>query len=450
MSDLVTIKSKLKSIRLLSYVSSVLLFVALCLGLYTRWLHSDDIAILLIAFLGLFVFSLALALVYYFSLESVGFSLLRLWVGCLLGIIMFTEPAVFDDGLVRTTQEITNWLLISSVCVRCLWCLVSRLLHVSISEFCLVSGTDLLEMIGVIIASLVVGQDFVAVTLLIAGLFLAIIAVRLKSFLSILNVIFVVVFANIRFFRLLNISLNSYAFLCFVGRLSFEPVIDWYFIGLTVLERWSGFLTARPALRRLILIGVLAAELVFLAVHSIVIRHHKEWYVVVPIFSVLVVFWASVHLAFFVTCWSFSNKVTECTNVVRDLPADRRNLRRIMASRGLRCFCLIAQHVTCVTLLSTNLVAVVAWETKSALSVGMWFLVLPFEVSFLGLLWNLGAVLGGTCVSYTVIAPTLSLRFVFIQSFSHSLSLSVNLYRVSSIVSLCGFSTEYIHSVVAL
>lgn len=418
MSELVLIKSKLRSVRLLSHVSSVLLFVALCLGLYTRWLHSDDIAILLIAFLGLFVFSLALALVYYFSLESVGISLLRLWVGCLLGIVMFTEPAVFDDGLVRTTQEITNWMLISSVCVRCLYCLVSRLLHVSVAEFCLVSGTDLLEMIGVIIASLVVGQDFVAVTLLIAGLFLAIIAVKLKSFLSLLNVIFVVVFANIRFFRLLDISLNSYAFLCFVGRLSFEPVIDWYFIGLTVLERWNGFLTARPAFRRLILIGVMAAELVFLTVHSIAIRHHKEWYVVVPIFGVLVVLWASVHLAFFVTCWSFSNKVTECMNVVRDLPDDNRNLRRIMASRGLRCFCLIAQRVTCVTLLSTNLVAIVAWETKSALSVGMWFLVLPFEVSFLGLLWNLGAVLGGTCVSYTVVAPTLSLRFVhsFVQS----------------------------------
>ena len=48
------------------------LMVALCLGLYTRWAHSEDLAILIIAFFGLFVFAISCALIYYFSMEEIG------------------------------------------------------------------------------------------------------------------------------------------------------------------------------------------------------------------------------------------------------------------------------------------------------------------------------------------------------------------------------------------
>ena len=75
------------SVRYFGYVSNVVLMVALCLGLYTRWTHNEDMAILVIAFLGLFVFAISCALIYYFSMEEIGFSLSRLWIGCLLGVV---------------------------------------------------------------------------------------------------------------------------------------------------------------------------------------------------------------------------------------------------------------------------------------------------------------------------------------------------------------------------
>lgn len=409
-SKFVLMVSKLKTVTFLNYISGSLLLAALGLMLYTRWLHSDDVAILLIAFLGLLVFSLAIALVYYFSLEVVGFCLLRLWVGCLLGVIAFTEPAVFDDGLIKQTQEITNWMLLSSVCMHCFLCLIRRMLHVSASEFQLILYPDLLEMSGFVIASLVVGQDLIAVTCLIAGLFLTVITIQLKSLLGLVNFVFMVIFANVQFFKLLNISLNNYAFFCFIGRVSFEPIFDWYFIGLTVIQRWNGILLAQPAVRKLLIAGIFLAELGFLTVHSIIIRHHKEWYVVVPIFAIVVFFWTCAHCAFFATCWTLSNKLTECVDIFHDLPINVRSLRRIMASRGLRCFGLIAQRVACISLFTTNFVAVVAWETKSALSVGTWFIVLPLEICLLSLFSNFGTVLGGMCIGYAIVIPTLPVR----------------------------------------
>ena len=60
------------SVRYFGYVSNVVLMVALCLGLYTRWAHSEDLAILVIAFFGLFVFAISCALIYYFSMEEIG------------------------------------------------------------------------------------------------------------------------------------------------------------------------------------------------------------------------------------------------------------------------------------------------------------------------------------------------------------------------------------------
>ncbi len=101
--------------------------VALCLGLYTRWAHSEDLAILIIAFFGLFVFAISCALIYYFSMEEIGFSLSRLWIGCLLGVVSFT-----DQGFVRYALY-TSTYFCSVECEHSgygFWCIFVQLLFV--------------------------------------------------------------------------------------------------------------------------------------------------------------------------------------------------------------------------------------------------------------------------------------------------------------------------------
>lgn len=401
----------LKSLGLLNYMANALLLVAICLGLYTRWLHSDDIAVLLIAFLGMFVFSLAVALVYYFSLESVGVSLLRLWIGCLLGVIAFTEPVMFDDTVARTIQSVTNWTLTLSICLHCLWIVLSYVAYLTTLEFRLASGMDCLEMVGFVIASLVVGQDFVSMMLLIAGLFFATTAIRLKSCLGLLIIVVFVPIVSVGFFsRLLNLSLNSYAVACFVGRIAFKSIVDWYFIGLTSLQRWNRFLVFRGVVRRLATFGIFVAELSFIVVHSTRIPGHKEWYIVVPIYALLAVVWFGIHAVLLVICWTFSNKITECLNDLRELPDENQNLQRIMASRGMRCFSIISHRIAIVSFITTNLIGIVAWTTKNALSVGTWFLVLPLEILCLSLFYNVGAMVSGTCVGFVIVTPAVLSR----------------------------------------
>ena len=37
--------------------------------------------------------------------------------------------------------------------------------------------------------------------------------------------------------------------------------------------------------------------------------HHKEWYIVVPIFGAFSFVWWSYHLVFIISAWQFMNKV---------------------------------------------------------------------------------------------------------------------------------------------
>ena len=104
------------SIRYLGQLSNVILAVALSVGLYNRWLYSSQIAILLVAVLGLVVFSVSCVLIYYYSYENFGYCLIRLWVGCLLGVVAFSEQ--YD----HSSEDVMNILFISSLIIRFVKC----------------------------------------------------------------------------------------------------------------------------------------------------------------------------------------------------------------------------------------------------------------------------------------------------------------------------------------
>ena len=100
------------SVRYLGQLSNVILAVALSVGLYNRWLYSAQIAILLVALLGLVVFTVSCILIYYYSYETFGYCLARLWVGCLLGVVAFSEQ--YD----HSSEDVMNILLISCLIMR--------------------------------------------------------------------------------------------------------------------------------------------------------------------------------------------------------------------------------------------------------------------------------------------------------------------------------------------
>ena len=99
------------------------------------------------------------------------------------------------------------------------------------------------------------------------------------------------------------------------------------------------------------------------------------------------------------------SRITECNLTYQNLNDERKNMGRIMASKGVRHFSLISQRLICITLLTTIVLGGLSWETKKPYSLAMILLVLPVECMTLSLFWYLGDNLGGTATGYAVIAP---------------------------------------------
>lgn len=398
------------STTIVSSIANLILVVGLALGLYTRWLHSGDVAILCIAVAGLFVYSISLALVYYFSLDSIGKSLCRLYIGCMLGVVSFTEHSSFHTEARELTM---NMLLVASLVIQCVNKLFMRFVNPPPKDAILVNSLDSLEMLGMSIASLATGSEAVAVTLLVVALAITIATIRLKSFLGVVNLVFIVLITGFFYFpKVLHLSTNPFSLSCFVVRISFEAVIDLYFCTLTTLEMWKPVLSLSALKRKLLISMVALVQLAFFSTIAKRMPSHKEWFIVVPMFAAFSVIWISFHLVFLVTCWLLTNKITECHMTFSSLSEGDRSMSQIMASKGVRHFSLISQRLVFMALASSVVVGLLGWTPKTALSLSLFCMVVPIESAVLSLLWELGSALGGTCIGYALVAPSLTVRYV--------------------------------------
>lgn len=138
------------SIRYLGYLANMNLLVAICLGLYVRWEKTENILLLVIFILGLFVLGIASILYYYFSMKTASLSLSHLWFGFLLGLLSF-----IDDSKLNTDvkEEATKYLLLASILIRTLWSLVERICGCVRHQPDLLTSAEFLELVGFAIAS---------------------------------------------------------------------------------------------------------------------------------------------------------------------------------------------------------------------------------------------------------------------------------------------------------
>lgn len=310
LTRILNMKSNLRA-QYFRYISNVVLLLAVSVGLYARWMFREDLVILVIAMCSLFVFAISAALVYYFSMESLGYCLGHLWVGALLGVIAFTDRSLIKYS---TSEEVMNSLFVTSFVVRCFWNILERVLHmVPVSRH-----MDVMELLGMYVASVMCGPEFVSVCLLISALAVTVQAIRLKSFLAVLNLLMLCIFTACLFFpSILRINVNHFALTCFVLRIAFEPIIDLYFSNLTMLQRWTPIFNLSSVLRRLGIILIFVLEVTFFVFSAQQIPRHKEWFIVVPIFGAFTLVWWSYHITFIITIWQLNNKITDCYNTWR-------------------------------------------------------------------------------------------------------------------------------------
>ncbi|XP_062862509.1 transmembrane protein 168-A [Trichomycterus rosablanca] len=392
------------SIRILGYLSSVNLLVAVCLGMYVRWELTAEPTILVIFILGLFVLGISSILYYYFSMEWASLSLFHLWFGFLQGLLCFLNSPLLEKDI---KEQVTNYLLLASVAVRSLWALTERICGSITTRRVVLTSAEGLELLGFGIAStaMVLSKSGAIITLLVA-LGAIIVDLRMKSLLALTNLIFFSVVTSFTFFQALKVQANPFALGCYLGRLICEPLLDVYFSGLSVTERWMPFLSCRGLWRRLSLFPLSIVELTFFVLCSLKLGQLEIWYLVIPGFCVFGLFWILCHIVFLITLWGFHTKLSECQRVKATQRSETRTLDRIMASRGMRHFCLISQRLVFFSLLSTAILGAVSWQMSNALFMSMFLVVLSLESLAHGLFHELGNCLGGTCVGYAVVIPT--------------------------------------------
>lgn len=391
-------------VRCLGYLSGLNLLLALCLGLYTRWERTAESTLLVIFVLALFVLGIASILYYYFSMERVSLSLLHLWLGFLLGLLCFLNSANLGNDV---KEQVANYLLVSSVVLRTLWALLERLLGCTRYRPAFLTSAERLELAGFATAStLLLIHKTLSVMVLVVALATVMVALRMKAVLALPSLLCFAVITGVLFFRSLDITTNPFALGCFFSQLICDPLLDVYFSGLSVTERWQPFLVWRGLWRHLSLLPLLLVELTFVVLAGHKLTDLDQWYFMIPGFVVCMLFWAISHMVFVITVWGFHTKLSDCQRRCFFQGSSVGSLDKVMASKGMRHFCLISERLVVFTLVSSVALAVLCWQASSSIFVSTFLLILPLESLFHGLFHELGGSLGGTCVGYAVVVPT--------------------------------------------
>ncbi|PIO36157.1 hypothetical protein AB205_0017230 [Aquarana catesbeiana] len=356
------------SVRYLGFLARITLLVAICMGLYVRWEQTAETLILVIFILGLFIFGIASILYYYFSMEVASLSLSNLWFGFLLGLLCFIDMSQFKYDV---KEEATKYLLISSIIIRAMYALVERICGCVRHHPTLLTAAEFLELTGFAVAStIMLVQKSLCIILLITAFALIVIDLRMKSFLAILNLVIFSVVTPVLFFPSLKIPVNPFALSCFFCCIISEPFLDVYFSGLSVTERWKPYLYRSPICRRFSVMSIGLIELIFFILAAFKLQDLHLWYFVIPGFSIFGIFWLICHIIFLITLWGFHTKLNDCHKVYYSHRTDN-SLDRVMASKGMRHFCLISERLVFFSLLSTTVLGAVSWQELNLRSTAM-------------------------------------------------------------------------------
>ncbi|CAL8359124.1 unnamed protein product [Lota lota] len=389
-------------IRALDYLSRVILLVAICLGIYVRWEISQEANMLIFFVLALVVLGLAIVLYCYFHMEKVSQSLIRLWMGSLLGLLSFVGSPALDNDV---KEQATNYLFLTSIFLKTIWALLERICGCTKYRPAFLTTAEWLELFGFASTSFVVNSS-PSVTVLVAALAVLMVVLRMKALFALANLICFAFVTELLFFKGLDVSTNPYALACFLSQLICDPLLDFYFSGLSVTERWEPFLAGRGWRRLALLPLLLVVEVTFLVLAGWKISDVGQLYLMIPAFVVCMLFWGIIHLVFLITLWGFHTKISDCQRVCLAQGSGFTSLDKVMASKGVRHFSLISQRLVILTLVSTVIIAALTWQSFSSIFISMALLVLLLESLFHGLFHELGNSLGGTCVGYAVVIPT--------------------------------------------
>ena len=122
-------------------------------------------------------------------------------------------------------------------------------------------------------------------------------------------------------------------------------------------------------LRRFSVLVLLLAELLFIILSAFTLGNVNRWYILrllgIIVFGIL---WVTSHLVLVAALWAFHNRLNNCLGTCALLRTGSKSLDDVMASRGMRQYCLVAEQLVFSALISTIFMAVVCWQVADFFS----------------------------------------------------------------------------------
>ena len=383
----------------------LLFFAGAANGIRERWLHhTTDGSIHFLAIVVSIAVLISLA-TYMYGYKEFGKGFSHFWMGVLYSVLSFTEIA-FDHPIDSLHDlDATDILIMAGTGIHCFRALIVRICGTPTYNSVFVTTEEFLLLLGFLSGStgtLHFGNMVTIVLAVIAHL----IAFHMKSSIVLLSAVVLCLFGSVYFFPASDVNYNPFILSAFLVHLSFESVIDIYFSRLSLLETWKKFIFQRICIHRLQILAVLVLEALFYGFSTQLVKEPDLPVYRLPIFVLLSIPWIWFHFMFIITCWGFVGKLEECSNVLNSRGEFSDNvMSEIMASKGIRHFCLVSQIVMLYTLVSTILLIASAWQETNPVFIGMLLIVLPIELLICDILTKLGKSVGGTAIGYAVVAP---------------------------------------------
>ncbi|CAF2363513.1 unnamed protein product [Rotaria sp. Silwood2] len=391
--------------RLLLCVSNCLIFFACLHDLFIVKYRSD------IHLISRWI--LLLILIFYIIL----FFLTRLLPNLFSNIFIFLTSFLLSLCLslstftliTNTIASTTNFVLFNFLLILSIICsFISNLIRLlNNTTFYFIHYNELAELIGFSCGLYITSQS-ISLYYLILSLFLLIITLRLRAFHA-----FILLLFTLSYFYHYYTPYSYIACFCFLVRLIGRPTIELYFISLTSLERWILLLHLSSSYRTLFqrFIILLYCILPFHDIYIIgqTVRLHDEWFIIVPVFIISVGIWFLFRLLTCSLLWMLSNKLIDCYLTMIQPNSDdeyhKISFTKLMASRGMRYFGLIAWPILVCSTLLTCFIGILHYDTCTAYSLALLLLTMHFECLILALVKQITSIVGGSCIAYALVAP---------------------------------------------
>ena len=373
-------------------------------GIKERWTDGSILLVVIIVS-GIVLISLV---TYLGECKHFGKVLRHLWMGVLFSVLSFTEIAF--DHPIDSLQDLdfTDILVITITGYHVLKTLTVRICGTASYESNFLSTEECMYIVGFLSGTTgtMLFQHFASMLTITAAVTVHLMAFHLKSSVTLLSACCLFFLGSVYFFSAIDVHYNPYILSCFVVHLFFESVIDIYFSRLSLLGTWKKFIFCGCLAHRLQILAILVLEILFY-VSGMQLFYEPDLPVYRKlIFILMSIYWVPIHIMFILTCWRFVGKLEECSNVADSTGNFSDNaMSHIMASKGVRHFCLVLINVTFCTIISTVIAIASSWQGKNPCFIGMLFIVLPIELLVHDFINNLGKSVGGTAIGYSIVVP---------------------------------------------